>query len=62
MELTHTVGEYRNINKTYRNTPVPKYFSNDDAKKLYDSIIDSGEVFRGYCISDFDKDEIQEKQ
>ncbi len=59
--LTHTVGEYRNINKTYRNTPVPKYFSNDDAKKLDDRHTDPKEAFRGYAELYLGKDEIEKQ-
>ena len=46
--LTHTVGEYRRINETYRSKPAPEYFASDLGKKLNERYNDTSKVFAGY--------------
>ena len=46
--LTHTVGEYRRINETYRTKPAPEYFASDLGKKLNERYNDTSKVFAGY--------------
>ena len=46
--LTHTVGEYRRINETYRSKPAPEYFASDLGKKLNERYNDTNKVFAGY--------------
>ena len=59
--LTHTVGEYRRINETYRNTEPPEYFSSDLGKKLSENHLDTKLVFAGYSDLYLSKDQIEKQ-
>ena len=59
--LTHTVGEYRRVNETYRNTEPPEYFSNNLGKKLNENHLDTKLVFAGYSDLYLSKDQIEKQ-
>ena len=59
--LTHTVGEYRRVNETYRNTEPPEYFSSDLGKKLSENHLDTKLVFAGYSDLYLSKDQIEKQ-
>ena len=59
--LTHTVGEYRRVNETYRNTPAPSYFETDLGKKLSENHNDTKLVFAGYSELYLGKDQIEKQ-
>ena len=59
--LLHTVGEYRRVNETYRNTPAPSYFETDLGKKLNENHNDTKLVFAGYSELYLGKDQIEKQ-
>ncbi len=59
--LTHSVGEYRRVNETYRNTPPPSYFETDLGKKLNENHNDVKLVFAGYSELYLGKDQIEKQ-
>ena len=59
--LTHTVGEYRRVNETYRNDPAPEYFSSELGKKLNEKQEDTKIVFAGYSDLYLSKDQIEKQ-
>ena len=59
--LTHTVGEYRRINETYRSKPAPEYFSSDLGKKLNERYYDTNKVFAGYAELYLSKAQIEKQ-
>tara|TARA_A100001234_G_scaffold210547_1_gene210387 strand:- start:263 stop:976 length:714 start_codon:yes stop_codon:yes gene_type:complete len=59
--LTHTVGEYRRVNETYRNTEPPEYFSSNLGKKLSENHLDTKLVFAGYSDLYLSKDQIEKQ-
>ena len=59
--LTHTVGEYRRMNETYRSDPAPEYFSSDLGKKLNEKHQDTKIVFAGYSDLYLTKDQIEKQ-
>ena len=59
--LTHTVGEYRRVNETYRNDPPPEYFSSELGKKLNEKQEDTKIVFAGYSDLYLSKDQIEKQ-
>ena len=59
--LTHTVGEYRRINETYRSKPAPEYFSSDLGKKLNERYYDKNKVFAGYAELYLSKAQIEKQ-
>ena len=61
--LTHTVGEYRRINETYRSktNPAPEYFSSDLGKKLNERYQDPNKVFAGYADLYLSKAQIEKQ-
>jgi len=59
--LKHATEEYRRINETYRNTPIPSYFETDLGKKLSDNHNDTKIVFAGYSELYLGKDQIEKQ-
>ena len=59
--LTHTVGEYRRVNETYRSDPAPEYFSSELGKKLNEKQEDTKIVFAGYSDLYLSKDQIEKQ-
>ncbi len=57
--LKHATEEYRRVNETYRNTPIPSYFETDLGKKLNDNHNDTKLVFAGYSELYLGKDQIE---
>ena len=59
--LTHTVGEYRRVNETYRSEPAPEYFTLELGKKLNEKQEDTKIVFAGYSELYLSKDQIEKE-
>ena len=59
--LTHTIGEYRRVNETYRNDSPPEYFSSELGKKLNERQEDTKIVFAGYSDLYLSKDQIEKQ-
>ena len=59
--LTHTIGEYRRINETYRSKPAPEYFSSDLGRELNERYHDPNKVFAGYADLYLSKAQIEKQ-
>ena len=59
--LKHATEEYRRINETYRNTPIPSYFETYLGIKLNDNHNDTKLVFAGYSELYLGKDQIEKQ-